>query len=108
MEDRRHALKWIALAASARTPLLGEDGQHLRDEVVSEGKAKLNRDPFGDTRIYFQGPTSQLKSMTAGSLLLKPGMEPHVKVLTARKSLAGRLLRGPVRWLRLTWWRVWT
>ena len=39
---------------------------------------------------------------------LKPGMEPHVKVLTARKSLAGRLLRGPVRWLRLTWWRVWT
>jgi len=30
-----------------------------------------------------------------------------VKVLTARTSLAGRLLRGPVRWLRLTWWRVW-
>ena len=39
--------------------------------------------------------------------LLKPGMAAHVRVLTARTSLAGRLLRGPVRWLRLTWWRVW-
>jgi GAF domain-containing protein len=39
--------------------------------------------------------------------LLKPGMAAHVKVLTAPTSLAGRLLRGPVRWLRLTWWRVW-
>jgi len=39
--------------------------------------------------------------------LLKPGMAAHVKVLTARTSLAGRLLRGPVRWLRLSWWRVW-
>ena len=60
-----------------RNPLLAEGGQHLHDEVVSQDKAKLSRDPFGDTRVFFEGPTSQLKSMTAGSLLLKPGMEPH-------------------------------
>ncbi len=39
--------------------------------------------------------------------LLKPGMVAHVKVLTESTSVAGRLLRGPARWLRLLWWRMW-
>jgi GAF domain-containing protein/biotin carboxyl carrier protein len=39
--------------------------------------------------------------------LLKPGMAAHAKVLTRPASIAGRLLRGPVRWLRLVWWRIW-
>jgi len=39
--------------------------------------------------------------------LLKPGMAAHAKVLTASTSVVGRLLRGPVRWLRLLWWRIW-
>ncbi|OLC75519.1 MAG: hypothetical protein AUH78_08800 [Gemmatimonadetes bacterium 13_1_40CM_4_69_8] len=39
--------------------------------------------------------------------LLKPGMAAHAKVLTASASVVGRLLRGPVRWLRLLWWRIW-
>lgn len=39
--------------------------------------------------------------------LLKPGMAAHVKVLTQSTSVAGRLLRGPVRWFRLLWWRMW-
>ena len=39
--------------------------------------------------------------------LLKPGMAAHAKVLTASTSVAGRLLRGPMRWLRLLWWRIW-
>lgn len=39
--------------------------------------------------------------------LLRPGMVAHVKVLTASTSMAGRMLRGPVRWLRLLWWRLW-
>ena len=39
--------------------------------------------------------------------LLKPGMAAHAKVLTGPTSIAGRLLRGPVRWLRLVWWRMW-
>jgi mannose-6-phosphate isomerase-like protein (cupin superfamily) len=77
MEDRRDILKLVAMAASAGTPLFGGGSQHLRDEVVSENKAKVSHDSFGDTRVFFDGPTSQLKAMTAGSLLLKPGMEPH-------------------------------
>jgi GAF domain-containing protein/biotin carboxyl carrier protein len=39
--------------------------------------------------------------------LLRPGMAAHVKVLTASASVATRLLRGPARWLRLVWWRIW-
>lgn len=77
MENRRDILKWAGLAAAASSPLLGEGGSHLRDEVVVAAKAKVTHDPFGDTRVFFEGPTSQLKSMTAGSLLLKAGMEPH-------------------------------
>lgn len=77
MENRRNVLGWLAIAAGAGTPLMADGGQHLRDEVISQGNAKVTHDPFGDTRVYFDGPTSQLKAMTAGSLLLKPGMEPH-------------------------------
>jgi RND family efflux transporter MFP subunit len=39
--------------------------------------------------------------------LLKPGMTPYARVLTAPTSLAGRALRAPARWLRLVWWRLW-
>jgi cobalt-zinc-cadmium efflux system membrane fusion protein len=38
---------------------------------------------------------------------LRPGMVAHARVLTARASLLDRVLRGPVRWLRLLWWRMW-
>jgi GAF domain-containing protein/multidrug efflux pump subunit AcrA (membrane-fusion protein) len=38
---------------------------------------------------------------------LRPGMVAHARVLTARASTLGRVLRGPVRWLRLLWWRMW-
>ena len=49
----------------------------LPNSVVDEKNAKLTRETFGDLRIFFEGPTGQLKSMTAGSLRLKPGMSPH-------------------------------
>jgi multidrug efflux pump subunit AcrA (membrane-fusion protein) len=38
---------------------------------------------------------------------LRPGMVAHARVLTARASTLGRVLRGPVRWGRLLWWRMW-
>jgi GAF domain-containing protein/multidrug efflux pump subunit AcrA (membrane-fusion protein) len=38
---------------------------------------------------------------------LRPGMVAHARVLTAPASTLGRVLRGPVRWLRLLWWRMW-
>jgi multidrug resistance efflux pump len=39
--------------------------------------------------------------------LLRPGMSPYARVLTAPASLGSRLLRGPVRAMRLVWWRMW-
>ncbi len=39
---------------------------------------------------------------------LKPGMPAHARVLTEPSSVAGRLLRTPMRVLRLLWWRMWS
>jgi GAF domain-containing protein/multidrug resistance efflux pump len=63
----------------------------------------------------------QLPADTAGSVrypvraavpnpdgVLKPDMTAYVRVLTAPASTAGRLLRGPARWARLIWWRLWS
>ncbi len=49
----------------------------LPNGTIGALQAKLYRQPFGDQRIYYEGPTDQVRSMTAGSLLLKPGMSPH-------------------------------
>ena len=49
----------------------------LKSITLDEAKAKLTKEPFGDLRIYFEGSTDQVTSMTAGSLKLKPGMSPH-------------------------------
>ena len=49
----------------------------IPNDVFGPGQARLQREPFGDLRIFFDGPTDQLKAMTAGSLVLKPGMSPH-------------------------------
>jgi GAF domain-containing protein len=40
--------------------------------------------------------------------LLKPDMVAHARVLTDPASMASRTLRGPVRWIRLLWWRLWS
>ena len=40
--------------------------------------------------------------------ILKPSMGAYVRVLTDPASAATRLLRGPVRWTRLLWWRFWS
>jgi mannose-6-phosphate isomerase-like protein (cupin superfamily) len=57
----------FAAPGNGKIPNLSLDGQ----------QAKLTREPFGDLRIYFDGATDQIRSMTAGSLMLKPGMSPH-------------------------------
>jgi GAF domain-containing protein/biotin carboxyl carrier protein len=40
--------------------------------------------------------------------VLKPSMSAYVRVLTDPASVAARLVRGPVRWTRLLWWRMWS
>ena len=56
---------------------LGASAGKLPNATIDPEHTKLTREPFGDLRIYFEGPTDQVKSMTAGSLLLKAGMTPH-------------------------------
>jgi mannose-6-phosphate isomerase-like protein (cupin superfamily) len=66
-----------AAGFAAMSGLLEAAGAKLPDAVIAAGKAKVTQEPFGEQRVYFDGPTDMLKSMTAGSLLLKAGMEPH-------------------------------
>lgn len=76
MSQRRDLFKLAgfgALAALAGPAAAAK----LPDGTLDAAKAKLTKESFGDLRIYHDGPTDQLKSMTAGSLLLKPGMSPH-------------------------------
>jgi hypothetical protein len=39
--------------------------------------------------------------------LLRPGMAAYARVLTEPASAAWRVARGPLRSLRLLWWRIW-
>ena len=49
----------------------------LLNTVITTDTAKLEALPFGDLLVYFDGPTDLLKAMTAGSLVLLSGEEPH-------------------------------
>lgn len=64
----------FALAPLAWMPA---SAKGLPNATLGAKDAKLTKEPFGDLLIYFDGPTDQLKAMTAGSLRLKPGMTPH-------------------------------
>jgi GAF domain-containing protein/multidrug resistance efflux pump len=37
---------------------------------------------------------------------LRTGMSAQARVLTEPMSILGRLTRGPIRWIRLAWWRL--
>jgi mannose-6-phosphate isomerase-like protein (cupin superfamily) len=77
MAKRRDVVKFAGLNLLAALGNAGAAGAKLPNATFGADKAKLTKEDFGDLRIYFDGPTDQLKSMTAGSLLLKPGMAPH-------------------------------
>lgn len=74
MPNRREMLFLSALPAISA---MAAGPAKLPDGTFDSSHAKLDRQPFGDLRIFFDGPTDQLRSLTAGSLLLKPGMSPH-------------------------------
>ena len=76
MAKRRDLFKLAGLGAFAALAPAQAAGK-LPNGITGMGQAKLTKEPFGDLRIYHDGPTDQLKSMTAGSLLLKAGMSPH-------------------------------
>ncbi|HSU97591.1 MAG TPA: efflux RND transporter periplasmic adaptor subunit [Gemmatimonadaceae bacterium] len=51
-------------------------------------------------------PVRALVPNTDGAL--RPGMTAYARVLGARTSVAGRVLRRPIRGARLLWWRLWS
>jgi mannose-6-phosphate isomerase-like protein (cupin superfamily) len=76
MPDRRDLLLLSALPA-LRALAATADAAKLPNTTLDSAKAKVEMQPFGELRTYFDGPTDQLHSITAGSLRLKPGMSPH-------------------------------
>jgi mannose-6-phosphate isomerase-like protein (cupin superfamily) len=76
MPNRRELLFFSALPAISALAAAGGAGK-VPNATMDADHSKLERQPFGDLRTYFDGPTEQLRAMTAGSLLLKPGMSPH-------------------------------
>lgn len=72
MGNRRDLFKLTAFTA-----VTAFANDRLPNSTRGMKDAKLTREAFGDLRIYYEGPTEQLSSMTSGSLLLKPGMSPH-------------------------------
>jgi len=75
MAKRRDFFKVAGLSGLAA--LGAASGAGLPNVTLHEKQAKLTREVFGELRIYFEGSTDQVRSMTAGSLRLKAGMTPH-------------------------------
>jgi quercetin dioxygenase-like cupin family protein len=73
---RRNLLQMAGVNALAALAASGAAAK-VANATFDAQKAKLTKETFGDLKIYFEGPTDHLKSMTAGSLRLKPGMSPH-------------------------------
>lgn len=76
MKKNRRELLGLAAALSA-LPLKGAASNPLGSVVIDARNARVQKESFGELRYFFEGKTDQLKSMTAGSLRLNPGAEPH-------------------------------
>ncbi len=50
----------------------------IPDAVLSKDDGRLNVQPFGNLRVFLEGQTVGLKSLTVGSLELKAGQSPHL------------------------------
>lgn len=74
MERRNALMGLLAMAAAVRADT---GAATWPDAVFTLNNGRTEHHSFGDNTVYFEGKTAQLKSMTAGSLLLKPGHEPH-------------------------------
>lgn len=77
MLDRRAFLGTSTLALPFIAGFAPEVQGQLVSLVIDPANAKLTHESYGDLRIYFDGPTGQLRALTVGSLALKAGMAPH-------------------------------
>src|SRR5882757_2087912 len=77
MPNRRAFLGASAAALPFLAGFASAEQGHLPSLVLDPANAKLTHESYGDQRIYFDGPTEQLRALTVGSLALKAGMVPH-------------------------------
>ena len=49
----------------------------VSEAIVGAPQSTVTKAGFGETHVYFDGPTGQLQSLYAGSVLLHPGQQPH-------------------------------
>jgi hypothetical protein len=77
MPNRRKFLGASAASLPFLARLASGEISHLPSVVIDSSTAKLTHESYGDLRIYFDGPTGQLRALTVGCLVLKAGMVPH-------------------------------
>ena len=49
----------------------------ISDSIVHQRQAQRNPHEWGDHFLYFHGTTANGRTASAGSVWVKPGMEPH-------------------------------
>lgn len=72
--NRRTLLETMAGILAASTVLQATEVQSV---LLNPHQVRPETHPFGSQRIYCNGSTAGLKSLVVGSLILKPGAEPH-------------------------------
>ncbi len=72
--NRRMLLETMAGVLAASTMLQAAEVQSV---LLDPQQVSPEAHPFGTQRIYCDGSTSGLKRLVIGSLILKPGEQPH-------------------------------
>ena len=72
--NRRTLLETMAGVLAAGTMLQAAEVQSV---LLQPHQVPSETHPFGSQRIYCNGSTNGLKSLVIGSLILKPGEQPH-------------------------------
>ena len=72
--NRRTLLETMAGVLAAGTMLQAAEVQSV---LLDPHQVPSEAHPFGSQRIYCDGSTAGLKSLVIGSLILKPGEQPH-------------------------------
>ena len=75
--NRRNILQAIAGGIGPAALLQATAGSRILSQTLGADAVKVEHAAYGEGQIYFDGPTDQLKSLTAGSVRLNPGSEPH-------------------------------
>lgn len=77
MTKRRDAMAGMLGVMAAAMARNAEASPAWPESIFNMKYGKTTHEDFGDLTVFLDGHTGQLKSMVAGTLVLKPGMEPH-------------------------------